>query len=389
MSGEERPSISYGQGKPGSENLIDRILSASFKKSREFNLLFEALTAGGQSAIYIREINTDNPLQITQGAGFENFDAFTPDGKSLESFIGKISSEQERQELIETLTNSDVSTDTHTDDTKTRGKKRERILIIENNGSSHYIRWNEYRYLDEEGKTYAVGLFEDCTEEILEKQELERLRKAELEKIEYEAHHDALTGLLNRHAYEEAMEILQSSTDPTAFVLIDLNDLHELNASFTDKGGDRVIQRVANDIVSLIGLDQEKLLPGEGIYRIGGDEFIIILRNFSREGLDSVLSRLKDHFGLKNQKEYNAKASLSIGGVFIPGGIDENAQDIRAHVFELADEVVYMLKSRAKRFDYFGKSWKETSVDSYDENIYGSVEQILANQRGRPTRKTR
>lgn len=78
---------------------------------------------------------------------------------------------------------------------------------------------------------------------------------------------DALTGLLNRNCFQEAMEQHERSGDMTlCCIYVDADGLHELNARCGHSGGDRLLQSVADAI--------RAEFDGSCIYRIGGDEFL-------------------------------------------------------------------------------------------------------------------
>lgn len=86
----------------------------------------------------------------------------------------------------------------------------------------------------------------------------------------YQAYHDALTGIPNRHFFREQLQALLQETEVTLF-FIDLDNLKTINDRFGHAAGDEVLKAVANRL--------ETLLPEEGIVaRIGGDEFVIVLK---------------------------------------------------------------------------------------------------------------
>lgn len=87
------------------------------------------------------------------------------------------------------------------------------------------------------------------------------------------AHHDPLTGIFNRRAFEEDWSAL---TRPTlnsinvAFLLFDCDHFKTINDTYGHHVGDQVIQGIAE---SLYGA----LRTGDRLYRMGGDEFATIL----------------------------------------------------------------------------------------------------------------
>jgi diguanylate cyclase (GGDEF)-like protein len=87
------------------------------------------------------------------------------------------------------------------------------------------------------------------------------------ERNRHMAAHDALTGLPNRHQFDQALEKLISRSDPVAIICIDLDRFKDVNDTFGHHAGDAVLRAVAQRFRDRIG--------DQGIVaRIGGDEFI-------------------------------------------------------------------------------------------------------------------
>ncbi len=88
------------------------------------------------------------------------------------------------------------------------------------------------------------------------------------------AHHDPLTGAKNRRAYDEFMrnlpQLLSESGVGVCFALFDINHFKAINDSYGHGIGDRVLKVIASRIGSV-------LKRGEELFRIGGDEFAVIL----------------------------------------------------------------------------------------------------------------
>lgn len=80
---------------------------------------------------------------------------------------------------------------------------------------------------------------------------------------------DSLTGLLNRNAFDDDVEFIQATHDkPLTVMYIDLIGLHEINNHLGHARGDVVLCELADAARAYFGDDN--------IYRIGGDEFMII-----------------------------------------------------------------------------------------------------------------
>jgi len=87
-----------------------------------------------------------------------------------------------------------------------------------------------------------------------------------------EAHIDALTGVYNRRAFDEDWAKLQGceKNAPLALILLDCDFFKAINDSYGHETGDRVLREIARLVAG-------ELRHDENLYRIGGDEFLIIL----------------------------------------------------------------------------------------------------------------
>lgn len=98
------------------------------------------------------------------------------------------------------------------------------------------------------------------------------------------SYHDQLTQALNRNALEEYKQSADAAV-PTGVIYCDINDLKRVNDQMGHVYGDELICRSYEALNSL---------PGEKkIYRIGGDEFLIVCPNIMEEAFRSLTESLK------------------------------------------------------------------------------------------------
>lgn len=93
--------------------------------------------------------------------------------------------------------------------------------------------------------------------------------KYEKEKLLYISNTDALTGCLNRHAYETDINKLDLKKE-WIYISLDLNSLKHINDTYGHAAGDEMICAAAACMTASFGEFGK-------VYRIGGDEFVVIV----------------------------------------------------------------------------------------------------------------
>lgn len=140
---------------------------------------------------------------------------------------------------------------------------------------------------------------------------------------------DALTGVKNRHAYLEAEERLNElindgDISEFAIVILDVNDLKKVNDTLGHQAGDKHLRGACKIIC-----DTFKRSP---VFRIGGDEFAVIVRGEDYERVDRLVSDIDDQ---------NRKAVIN-GGVVVACGMSKfEGDDSVTAVFRRADRNMY------------------------------------------------
>ena len=146
--------------------------------------------------------------------------------------------------------------------------------------------------------------------------------------IEFLSYHDYLTGLYNRRYMENAMRNYDQRTFlPLGLMMLDVNDLKEMNDGFGHQAGDKLLQVVSGMILNLI--DKDDLLG-----RIGGDEFMILLPNTTKERMQQLKNKLMAAF--KSETIHNQPINVAIGC-----GIKERSHESIHDVLKLADDLMY------------------------------------------------
>lgn len=112
---------------------------------------------------------------------------------------------------------------------------------------------------------------------------------------------DSLTGLKNRRGYDECLSSI-SKDEKVGAVFCDANSLKYVNDTFGHEAGDNLIRKVADILM--------EVFEGEEIFRISGDEFVVLIRN----NVDSALSgKVNDLKRLFSESGRIASAGYNIG----------------------------------------------------------------------------
>ena len=127
------------------------------------------------------------------------------------------------------------------------------------------------------------------------------------------AHHDALTGMMNRRAFElefkKSRDLLMYHRVGLGLILFDLNHFKAINDSYGHQIGDEVLKAVSQCI-------QKSLRKNESLYRLGGDEFAAIIIGSDSDDAMMVAQRCMDTI-----KDYDFKALGILETVRVSCGI--------------------------------------------------------------------
>lgn len=117
--------------------------------------------------------------------------------------------------------------------------------------------------------------------------EIEERKKTE-EKIIYKSYHDELTGIYNRAFFNEKFAQLDREEYlPLSIILADLNGLKITNDTLGHQTGDRLLIQISRILESVFR-------ETDIIARIGGDEFVILLPNTSKDTTRNLCDRVKE-----------------------------------------------------------------------------------------------
>ena len=184
---------------------------------------------------------------------------------------------------------------------------------------------------EREGRRLIVGI-NDVEAQIRQEEEYKR----NLAQAQKQAKIDALTGVKNKHAYLETeacmnSRIAERSQPPFAVVMLDINDLKKVNDTAGHQAGDQYLRDACKIICDTF--------IHSPVFRIGGDEFVVISQGRDYACIDELLGKIHEH---------NAEA-FRTGGVMVACGMARFEDDACvASVFERADHSMYENKKAMK-----------------------------------------
>ena len=198
-------------------------------------------------------------------------------------------------------------------------------------GKPRYVMLKIVMLEEQEGRRLVAGINDIDTQIRQEEDYTRHLTQARLD-----ANVDALTGVKNRHAFLVAEERLNARLAEEraarfAIVILDVNDLKVINDAEGHKAGDQYLKDACRIICNIF-----KHSP---VFRVGGDEFVVISRGEDYEHIEELVAAMRDH---------NEEA-LQNGGIIIACGMARHEdEETVAPVFERADERMYENKSDLK-----------------------------------------
>lgn len=184
-------------------------------------------------------------------------------------------------------------------------------------------------------------------------------RKQTEDQLKYLAYHDMLTGLPNRKAFYERMEdmLIQSQRRKNsklwALLFLDLDRFKDVNDTLGHDIGDLLLKEVANRIESC-------LRKSDFIFRLGGDEFTVILTNLSKDidaakVAQNVLDAVSQPLSLTNYELY---PTISIGISLHP--VDGQGVEV---LVKNSDMAMYSAKETGNQYRFYTEEMNVRAMD--------------------------
>lgn len=177
------------------------------------------------------------------------------------------------------------------------------------------------------------------------------------EKLSFQASHDMLTGLINRHEFELRIEntLLQHDSEHEfhAVFFIDIDQFKLINDTCGHMAGDQLLIQVSH-------IMREQVRQHDSVARLGGDEFAILLQYCPLEEARHIADKLRlaiDDFNFAwEERQFKVTASLGVVGI-------DNTYTSVSDILREADTCCYLAKEKGRnRIQVYQKDDETTAL---------------------------
>lgn len=174
------------------------------------------------------------------------------------------------------------------------------------------------------------------------------VRKYYEEQLTYMATYDPMTGVVNRSSFivtlDQIIEQAKESEETFAVLYIDLDKFKNVNDTLGHGVGDELLIQFAKRLESNIrDLDV--------VGRVGGDEFLILLRDIEKEKIEKIVKRMLENVNepyMIGDNKIHSTSSIGIAMYPIDGKDS-------AKLIHNADQALYRAKEKRNHFEFFRK----------------------------------
>lgn len=206
------------------------------------------------------------------------------------------------------------------------------VLLIRSDGAEFSVEITASPMYDHTAEVIgAVLVFRDVTE-----------MRGMAQEMTYQATHDSLTGLVNRHEFEKRLNQLIVSAKEYghqhALFYMDLDQFKVVNDTSGHIAGDELLRQLAT-------LLQDKVRENDTLARLGGDEFGVLLNECSLDQAkliaQDICETIRDFRFVWQEKTF--EVGVSIGMVVL-----DSESESTARVLSAADEACYVAKDKGR-----------------------------------------
>lgn len=192
----------------------------------------------------------------------------------------------------------------------------------------------------EDGR-FCLELLEEKTDFSVYKTLTDGMKLEEMEAEADRAYFDSMTGVYSRRVFDERVFVPEFLNERITFVVADLRKFKRINDEHGHEAGDRILRRVAETIKS-------SLRKTDLIIRIGGDEFLLALKNcphyWAEKKMHVISAKLMAKSKLEDGHGILARVDFGIAEDHCFDGTEESIH----RLFNEADRNMYEMKRGKK-----------------------------------------
>ncbi len=214
-----------------------------------------------------------------------------------------------------------------------------KIMVLNATLLNEYSKLQKDSHLSEDdvyGKISKLNSELLNSKRIIEKQNAELMKYNNL--LKQMSIEDSLTGCYNRRYFYDFMrgQILPYQSDELKhLVMIDFNQFKLINDQFGHDAGDRLL-------IQFVRIAKEHLHPFGEVFRIGGDEFILLINDKSIEQVEQIMMAIDNTF-----YKHSMISNLAYG--IVPFKVSEVNHDFDlTNLMKKSDELMYQHKQHAQ-----------------------------------------
>jgi len=228
------------------------------------------------------------------------------------------------------------------------------FLLVGKHGQEFSVEDSVAPIRDREGNvTGQVLIFRDVT------------RSRELAReLSWQAHHDVLTGLPNRRAFESALQHLLDSANQDGkqhgLLYIDLDQFKLVNDTSGHAAGDELLRQLATIL-------QAEIRHSDMLARLGGDEFGVLLEGCAPDQSRRIAEQIRE--AIERFRFVHGDKVFTVLGSIGLVNIQANGQDL-PDLLSAADRACYMAKEKGRN-----RVWVHQSDDLELSRRHGEMQQ--------------
>lgn len=162
--------------------------------------------------------------------------------------------------------------------------------------------------------------------------------RREKEQLIKQAYTDGLTRLYNRAKCKLIFDELDQTNESYTIFSFDVNGLKYINDTYGHSKGDQLIVACSKILL-------EVFQKAGDVIRMGGDEFVVVLRQNSKQQPEQLIQQLTKLLDT-SEKRYGLNVSVSYG--YVSSTEYEAEQTSAKHLYEIADERMYQMKKTSR-----------------------------------------